>query len=340
MAIQTLNGGALIGSVPRRHLTAQNTHSRAAMYRELVENRILRPDATREIEATVVRVARRDLRAVGDVINAGLSRGLGKGIGATTYEFDRIAPVGKATQSMSIRNLGDRDLVEFQRTAIPVPVTASQFGLDARQTAADEDVDITNVEEHTRAVMEMLEDTLVNGSDVVLGANTLPGYTNFGCREQLSYIDGPWTGVSFSLTTAVADVLAMRSALRANGFSGPYVLGVPQNYDGLLDSDFKELGDRTLRERVLAIDGIEAVNVYPALADSEVLLIQLTSSVVQRAVGQEVTVVTWDDLGGLATNWAVLGVMTFALRCAFARAPLSQGVLPPLTMASGIAHLA
>lgn len=342
MAYQTLNGGQLIGSIPRSQIT-RGVHNRAAMYRELVENGTLREDETREIEEMLTRVARRDLRAVADLRNNGLVRQLAKGIGATTYEFDRLAPVGEATQSMSILNLGERDLVEYTRTAIPVPVTASQFQLDARAIAAGqqlgEGVDVSNAEEHTRSVLEKLEDTLVNGSDVVLGANTLPGYTNFSCREQLSYIDGAWTGASFLLETAVADVLAMRTALRDNGFTGPYVLGIPSNYDGLLDEDYKADSDRTLRERLLAIDGIAGINVYPSLPDSEVVLVQMTSSVVQAAVGQDVTIVSWDKMGGLATNWAVMAVMTFALKCANARAPLSQGVLPALTTSSGIAHL-
>jgi uncharacterized linocin/CFP29 family protein len=343
MAFQTLNGSALIGQIPRNHIV-RGVHNRAAMYREMVENRTLREDETREIEEMLTRVARRDLRAVADLRANGLVRQMAAGIGATTYEFDRIAPVGEATQSMNILNVGERDLVEYTRTAIPVPVTASQFLLDARQIAAGqqlgEGVDVTNAEEHTRSVLEKLEDTLVNGSDIVLGANTLPGYTNFGCREQLSYLDSEWDDPSFDLATAVADVLAMRTALRDNGFTGPYVLGIPSNYDGLLDEDYKAESDRTLRERLLAIDGVAAINVYPSLPSGEVVMVQMTPSVVQAAVGQDLTIVSYDVKGALATNWIVMAIMTFALKCANARAPLSGGVLPALTTSSGIAHLA
>ena len=45
-------------------------------------------------------------------------------------------------------------------------------------------------------------------------------------------------------------------------------------------------------------------------------------------------------MGGLANYWAILAVMTFALKVAAARAPLSSGTLPTLTTACGIAHLA
>jgi dihydroxy-acid dehydratase len=59
-----------------------------------------------------------------------------------------------------------------------------------------------------------------------------------------------------------------------------------------------------------------------------------------RWKGQDLTIVSYDVKGALATNWIVMAIMTFALKCANARAPLSGGVLPALTTSSGIAHLA
>jgi uncharacterized linocin/CFP29 family protein len=340
MLTQSL-GGPLVRSIPR-NIIRNGVVNRRAMYQQLVENNTLREDETREIEEALTRVARRDLIAVADLRQGGLSVNL-RNIGVTTYEFDRVTPVGKATQGMSILNLGDKDLVTFVRTAIPVPVTASQFELDARHAAAGqtlgEPVSLTNVEEHTRAVAEMLEDTLVNGSAVVLGANTLPGYTNFSSREQLSFSDVAWNDISGAPEAAVTDVIAMRTALRDNGFTGPYILYIPANFDGVIDEDYKAESDRTLRERLLSINGVEDVKVLPSLGDDEVLLVQMTRGVVQAAVGQDITTVTWDTYGGLGMHWAILAVMTFALKAAAARAPLSAGTLPALTTAAGIAHL-
>jgi uncharacterized linocin/CFP29 family protein len=333
--------GGIVNRIPREFIR-NGAVDRRVMYRAMVENNTLREDETRQIEEALTRVARRDLRAVADLRGAGLTADL-RNIGVTTYEFDRVSPVGEATQSMSILNLGDKDLVTFARTAIPVPVTASQFELDARHSAAGqtlgEPVSLTNVEEHTRAVAEKLEDSLVNGSSVVLGTNGMPGYTNFSAREQVSFSNVEWANASFTGTDAVTDVLAMRTALRDNGFTGPYVLYIPSNYDGVIDEDFKAESDRTLRERLLSIDGVTDIRVLPSLPDSEVLLVQMTRSVVQAPIGQDITTITWDMYGGLAMNWAILAVMGFALKTAFAREPLSAGTLPALTTASGIAQL-
>lgn len=341
MIIHNMGAANLIRQVPRSFFR-NGVINREAMYRALVENAVLREDATRQIEEALLGVARRDLVAVADLRAAGLVAMLNN-IGITTYEYDRVSPVGEATQSMSILNLGDRDLVTFARTAIPVPVTASQFEMDARLQAAGgnigEPVSLTNVEEHTRAVAEKLEDTLVNGSDVVLGSNTLPGYINFGSREQITLSAGAWTSAT-GFAAATADVLNARAALRDNGFTGPYIFYIPSNWDLVIDEDYTTLkGDRTLRERLLAIDGISQVKVLPALPSDNALLVQMTRSVVQAAIAQDITTVTWDSFGGLATNWAILAVMTFALKAANARAPLSASTLPALTTAAGIAHL-
>lgn len=316
--------------------------SRRAMYAALVENNTLREDQTREVDETVTRVARRDLVAVADL--AALQDPMAKGIGATTYEFDRIAPVGEATHGMSILNLGDEDKVGFSRTAIPVPVTASQFRLDARERAAGQgfgdSIDLVNLEEHTRAVAEKLEDVLVNGSPVVLGGNTMPGYTNLGARDTQSFSGSHWDDqTSGAHSAAVADVLNMRAGLTDNGFTGPYMLYVAPNFDGVLDDDYKAESDRTLRERLLAITGITGIKVLPSLANDECLLVQMTRSVVTHAVGQSIVPVTWSSHGGLATHWAILDVGAFALRVANARAPLRDGTLPALTTAAGISHL-
>lgn len=339
MADQTLGSG-LISRVPR-HFIRDGVINKAAMYGELIENRTLREDETVQIEEALTRVARRDLRAVARLRATGLTKSL-RNIGVTSFEFDRVSPVGEATQSMSILNLGDKDLVEFSRSSIPVPVTASQFQMDARMQAAGntlgEGVDTTNVEEHTRAVAEKLEDTLVNGSAVVLGGNGLPGYTNFASRETLSFSDAAWPSAS-NIGSAIDDVIAARTALRENGFTGPYDLYLPANFDAVLDKDYDSHTVRTLRERLLAIDGVNNVEIVPALPDDNVLLVQMTSSVVQLAVGQDITTVTWDTYGGLAMHWAILAVMAPALKAAFARNPLQDGTLPALTTASGIAHI-
>ena len=341
MAIQTVGINNALPPLPRGFMR-NGVIDQDVIWNELVENNVLREDSTVEIEEAMVGVARRRLRAVADLRASNLTVNL-RDVGVTSWEYDKIAPVGEATQSMSILNLGDRDLVDVSRTSIPVPVTASQFEMDARLRAAGDrmgtSMSLVNVEEHTRSVAEKLEDTLVNGSDVVLGTNVLQGYTDFTCRQQASFSNVAWDASGFTGSDAVTDVLALRTLLRDDGFSGPYVLYIPSNFEAVIDEDFKSESDRTTRDRLLAIEGVTDVRVLPTLPDDNVLLVEMSRSVVEMAIGQDLTVVTWDIYGGLGTRWAILGVITFGLKCANTRAPLRQGTLPALTTGSGIAHL-
>jgi uncharacterized linocin/CFP29 family protein len=343
MAIRSANGLDSIPAGALRFLRHDDAvRNRREMWQFYAENNTLREDSTREIDEALVRVARRDLIGVADL--SGMRKSLDNGVGTTEYGYDKIAPVGKATRSMSILDHGDRDLVTFSRTVIPVPVISSQFRMDARQLAAGrgmgQSVDLSNIEEHTRSVAESAEDTLFNGApEIVLNGNALEGYTNFSCRTSIT-IGTAWDSLTAgSIAGAVTDVLNAWQALQDDGFTGPYILYVPSTWAAVLEEDYKAESERTLRERILAIQGITAIKVSGTLPADNAVLVQMTRSVVEYPLGQELTVVTWDEFGGLASNWIILTVGTFALKCANARAPLSQGVLPALTTAAGIAHL-
>lgn len=339
LAVQNIGkpGRTVVNRVPRDFLTANEgagaTIDRGRMYEHLVANDLLRRDEIREIDEALTAVADRDRAGVQDLIDRGLVRNL-RNIGVSLYQVDRHSAVEDAKQHMSITALGDKDQVTFTPTVYPVPVTSSQFDLDRRQVAAGQTlgmgVDTTNVEEHTRAVIRRLENTLANGNaGIVLDGNALQGYTNLTARHQVSFTDVEWSATS-ALTNAVSDVLEMRRVLADDGFDGPYVLYIPSNWDGVIDDDYKAESDRTLRERILAITGIQAVKVMPSLTASNAVLVQMTRSVVEYAVGQELAPVTWDLMGGLAQNWAILEVSTFALKTA----EDEDGVAT-----SGIAHI-
>lgn len=305
---------------------AANTVDRATMYEVLAANDLLRRDQAREMEETLTRVARRDLVGVADLRSAGLSTTMAAGIGATVYQFDNVGAMSDARQHMSVSDLGDEDQVDYANNFVPIPVTSKPFRLDQRQIAAGqqgggEDIDTTNVGEATRRVIDKLEETLVNGGDVNLTVDGnqvgIPGYTTLSARDTVT-LSTVWDTLQSNgnLDNAVEDVLTMRSNLRDNGFGGPYTLYIPSNYDGLIDDDYKAETDRTLRERLVAMNGINQVKVLPALADDNVLLVQMTESVVQMPVGQDITTVTWDLNGGLASKWVVMGVLSFALKIA------------------------
>lgn len=303
-----------------RNLRERKRHRRVdkdRMYNMLVANDLLREEAATEIEETLVRVARRDLVGVADLRNFGLDTPTEDGVGTTTWEFENVGAMDDITETMSILAIGDRDQADYELHSVPVPVFPKPFQLDRRQTAADDDISQVNVEEATRRVIDRMENVLTNGGSVTVGGNGIPGYTTLSARDTVA-LSTVWTTLQSNgnLDNAVEDVLTMKGNLKDSGYGGPYVLYVPSNYDTVIDDDYKAESGRTLRDRITDIDGIEEVKVLPALADDNVLLVQMTASVVEMPVGQEITPVTWDIMGGLATNWVVMSVASFALKIA------------------------
>jgi hypothetical protein len=107
----------------------------------------------------------------------------------------------------------------------------------------------------------------------------------------------------------------------------------------VMGEDYTSGYAKSVRARLLEIEGVSSITVLPTLPAANVLLVQVDSSVVRMPIGQDFVVLPNSLMAGLATEWYLLIVATFALLARNVRAPLSQGTLPALTTGSGIAHL-
>ena len=107
----------------------------------------------------------------------------------------------------------------------------------------------------------------------------------------------------------IADALAMISALEGINYRGPYNLYVPVNYMSALRDDYSTVkGDRTFIERLLAIEPLQAIKGTPSLTD-EVVMVQMTSDVIDLSIGQDIVTVEWDSMGGLVTDFKIMAAI-------------------------------
>ena len=107
----------------------------------------------------------------------------------------------------------------------------------------------------------------------------------------------------------VADVIAMIGDAEAANYFGPFVLYVNTATMTFFREDFKTNSDKTVLERMLEIDVLSAVRASGRMTAPEVLLVQLTSDVVDLPVGQDITTVEWDTKGGLQMHFKVMAAM-------------------------------
>jgi hypothetical protein len=117
----------------------------------------------------------------------------------------------------------------------------------------------------------------------------------------------------------MTDVLEMIELLQADGFYGPYMLYTSTGYSRYLNDDYYRSGStsaqRTLRQRILEIEGIQDVRRLDYLTSGyQMILVQMTSDVARAINGMDITTVQWESQGGMRVNFKVMAIQVPQLR--------------------------
>ncbi len=273
-----------------------------------VTNALLQKDEWIAYDSAVRQVATIRLNAVNDLRNAGLIFNAGD-LGSTIAEWDSASDMTAAEINMAGVTMSEKDSQAFTLSGVPIPVIRKDFQVNVRRLLASrrmgQGVDVTGAQTATRLVAERSEDMLFNGVSITTGGYTVYGYTNHPDRATGSV--SQWDLVATTGETIVDEVLSMIAALEAKKHYGPYMLYVPGNFWPKLKRDYSDnKGDNTIYDRIRAISQIIDVKVSDQLADDNVVLVQMTSDVIDLAVAQDVMSVQWERGDGMQTNFAVL----------------------------------
>jgi hypothetical protein len=261
-------------------------------------------------DTAVISVARRRLVAVQDLLASGLTYNVPDALGITQIVWEQISTMTAAEINMSGLSQTPNDRQEFNLLSLPLPIIHKDFNMNIRQLYSSRRIgtplDVTQAELSSRIVSEGIETMLFAGSTVLGTNNSIYGYTTAPHRATGS-VTADWN--SATGTQIVTDVLAMQSASIANNYYGPWAMYVPASVYTAMGADFKQFSDRTILERVLAIPGITGIKPSKDLIASNVLMIQMTSDVVDMVTGMEPTTVEWETEGGMVTNFKVMAIM-------------------------------
>lgn len=272
---------------------------------------LLRYDEWKDLDRSVIQIATDRLVAVADLQSMGLVHNLGS-IGQTITQWEELSDMTSANISMSGISRGEKDSANFDNAAVPVPIVHKDFEINLRRLEASrifgESLDVTQAAIAARKVAEASEDMLFAGNSIQVNGETIYGYTTHPQRNTHS-LGTAWDAESDN-ANILADVIAMMDKARADGYYGPYNLYIPSDYEGVMDEDFQAgSGDiRTVRQRLLQLNGLNAIKVADRLADNNVVLVQMTRDVVDLAVAQDITTVQWDEQGGMVAQFKVMAV--------------------------------
>jgi hypothetical protein len=276
-------------------------------------------DAQKLIDQTVVGVGQQRLTFAADIMTAGLTYPISDPLSVTQLEWYNVNKVGAAQRTMSPSARGENKQRAMLPSRLPVYLTTDTFELDIRTLRMSERVgmplDTALIEYCTRSVNEAIEDAAINGAttldgeDLTVAGYSAPGLLNAPHAETQSLTAAAWTTAPVG-STVFNEVQAMKAKLVANKKYGPYRLYVGNVIGDALDSDYSSAkGDNTIKDRLLKIEGLEAVRVADMMPAGKAVLVQMTREVIDMVVGQTPTVIPWTSLDGFTVHNLVMAIM-------------------------------
>ena len=270
-------------------------------------NATLRKDEWIDLEDQVIEAARERLVIVDDLVSMGLTYNVG-GLGTIISEWETASEMTDAKINMDGESHDEKDRQEFGLNGVPIPVVSKSFSIGERVLLASRQrgasLDVTQGTEAARAVARVSEAMVFNGANI--GASnsagnrySIPGLTNFPGRETFTISD--WTDtVNVSPEDIFSELLQMVQKLETEQrHFGPFHVYIPGEYAFRFREDFKEFGTRTLMQRALDEDVIASIRVSDTLSVGNVVMVQMTRSVLDLAIAADVTTVQWQS----GSNW-------------------------------------
>lgn len=261
-------------------------------------------------DTAVINVARRRLVGVQDLVAAGLTYPVADALGITRIEWEKISSMTGAEISMSGLTRTPNDRQEYGTDSVPLPIIHKDFTINVRQLHSSRrlgtPLDVTQAELSSRMVSETIETMLFAGATVLGSAQPIYGYTT-ALNRTTGSVTASWTTATGN--QIVTDVLAMLNSAITKNMYGPYQMYVPQAVYVHMSDDFKANSDRTIMERVLAIPGISGVKPSKDLTSSNIILVQMSSDVVDMVDGMQPTTIEWETAGGMEVNFKVMAIM-------------------------------
>jgi len=275
-------------------------------------NATLRHEEWQTYDTAVVEAFQKRLVGVADLKSRGLVYDLsGKGLAQTVLMYEDMSDMDKAELSMDGVTRGKNDAVEFSQKFLPLPIAHKEYQINIRQLNMSRlhgiPLDVSLARGSSRKVAELVEDMLFNGYNAFnYGGGRIYGYTDCPTRNTLDMAKD-WA-TSASGEEIVADVQKMiQQSVDARHY-GPWVLYIPTGYSKVLGNDYKANSDKTVRTRLLELDGISDIKVADFLEAGNVILVEMVAETVRMVTGLPVTNVEWQANGNMVSFFKVMTI--------------------------------
>jgi uncharacterized linocin/CFP29 family protein len=280
-------------------------------------NATLRKDEWKAMDEAVLFASQERLVGVADLYARNLVFRT-NGMASTVLEYEDYSAFTDADVSMDAVTPGHKDRPESSLNYLPLPIIHKDFSINARALAASRTgstpLDTTSAMLAARQVSEMAEYLLfTGGSNLTFGGGTIYGYLDYPSINSVT-LSQNWDASGKTGDEIIEDVLEMKQKSINAKHYGPWILYIPTAYETAIDADFKAASDKTIRQRILEISGIQDVKVADKLTANKCVLVQMTSDVVRMVEGMPIQTVQWDERGGFTQEFKVLTIMVPQIR--------------------------
>jgi hypothetical protein len=311
--------GQAVIALPTGGMIAANDGSQIQELKEVpVGNATLQKEEWLQFDTAVRDVARVRLPFVQMLRSRGLVFPITNPLGTTVLQWQDVSDMNDAEMNMDAITRTSNDRLDFGDNYLPLPIVMKQWHLNIRALSASrtsgQALDVQQARVSTIKVAEFIENMFINGaSSYTFGNGTIYGITDHPNVNSYT-LSGEWDASSTTGGAIISDVLGMKQASIDAKHYGPWTLCVPTEYETTLDDDHKSESERTIRERILAIEGIEQVMVVDKLAAGKVVLIELMADTIEAVVGMDPRPVEWSTEGGLVSHYKTMAIIVPRIR--------------------------
>lgn len=274
---------------------------------------LLRPDDWRLIDTAITTEVGMRLQGVADLVARGLTRPLTNAMGKTVFQYWTSGDLDPAIVSMDGMSRAENDRIDMTSANVPIPITHKDFFFNLRQLsvsrgAGGESLDTTHVRTAGRKVAEMVEYMLFQGGKI-FGGLPIYGYTTHPNRNTGAFgTGGNWAQAAKTGEQVLTDVFTMMQALINDRFYGPYFVYTGPDAQLKLNADFKSATSGTTRSRLVEIEQIAGIRTVDQMPSGAVVMVQMTSDVVELLDGEPFQSVQWDVGGGFGVNFKAFAI--------------------------------
>lgn len=265
------------------------------------------------VDKAVVEVGLSRLVITADLMDAGLVYNLSDPLSVTQIEWELTNHIGGAQRTMSPSARGENQMPDRIAKRLPVFLTTDDFNIPIRtlkmSQRTGQPLDVTGIKEATRRVNEAIEDATINGAGIVVGGYAVPGLLNAPNANTQTIAVSWLTATGEQIRT---DIMNMIGKLQTDKKYGPYNLYIGTLVGNALTADFKANGNQSILQRLLEINAGGrnlTIKVADQLPVNTVVLLQMTSDVIDIVKGLTPTVIPWTSLDGFTLYWLVMAII-------------------------------